>query len=365
MIVWLTPARVGHGATVLLVVRLAATMAITLVSYVVIERPIRERRLLRGSFGWTAAPAAVAVTVVLAVTALGGSSVATASPVPVASASGPSTSIAAVASIDPPSTTAPDGAGPTTSIGRLGAPLADPTSTTAAPVDPLAGRHLLVVGDSGAYFLGQGLVTAGAERHAAVDNRGTIGCGVARASGKARLPDGSFLPDPAGCAAWPERFRTAVVTTRPDVALLVLAWPGYGDRLVGGAWVHPCQASFDAWYQGEVRLAIESLRQPGTQVVVALAAYYTGPNPQPDAHARVDCLDATYRAAAAAEPGTTTVDLNAFACPAGTCRKTIDGVELRKDGLHFRDAGATLAGRWVLDALATTSGSGGGPPAHD
>jgi len=81
----------------------------------------------------------------------------------------------------------------------------------------------------------------------------------------------------------------------------------------------------------------------------------------PAAYGRdVDCLNRLLRSAVAANPRARLLDLDAYICPHGTCRTTLDGVALRGDGRHFQgpareprrrvDAAASArAGRWRHD----------------
>ena len=45
------------------------------------------------------------------------------------------------------------------------------------------------------------------------------------------------------------------------------------------------------------------------------------------------------------------MDLERWVCPNGRCRRKIDGVLLRPDGVHFSGRGAALAARWVHDRM--------------
>ena len=64
----------------------------------------------------------------------------------------------------------------------------------------------------------------------------------------------------------------------------------------------------------------------------------------------------------AEQTGALLLDLDAYLCPHRRCRREMNGVRLRSDGLHFRGPGARLISTWLLDqieALKTPqSGSG-------
>ncbi len=324
VIVWMTPARTHLDGWALDVARVVVALAAAIASYVLVERPIRTGATIR-----RLTPVAVPLAIgACAVAVLAATTGAVLSPSPAAGAASAST-----------------------------AP-APPPGPEGSPTGP-HGPRVLVVGDSGAYYLGQGMAAvagAGPGVGVVVDPFGTVGCGIARASGGARADDGTFLPDPPGCDQWPARWAAEVARFRPDVAVVVLAWPGSGDREVAGRWRHPCDPIFDSWYTGQAVAAIAAL-QPGVPTVyLATAPYYTGPNVISNGRGRVDCLNADYRAAVAAVPGTHLLDLAGRICPGGSCRGTEDGVTLRPDGLHVEGRGAEVVGRWALDELTPPSG---------
>jgi lysophospholipase L1-like esterase len=213
--------------------------------------------------------------------------------------------------------------------------------------------RLLVVGDSGAVFLGDGLARVGATKGVEVRNAGTISCGIITDGGRLRLDGGGELDDPSWCAGWPDRWRAELDAFHPDVVLLVIGWPGLGDRRVDGAWRHPCDRVFDARYRDVSRVALDVLGRVGRRVVVADSPYLTLPVVQRDAAKRVDCLNRTYRAAARSA-GASVLPIGEWLCSSSRhCTIESDGVTMRPDGIHFRDAGADIAARWVLGWLAS------------
>lgn len=305
-------ARTSLSGWPLLVAKLAITLAISEASFHLLELPIR-RGTLRGWRVRIAAPVAAATAVVA--TLLG-----TAAPVPASAA---------------PAPTAPAPARP--------APARAPTTVS----------RLLVVGDSGAAFLGDGLARIGATRRVEVRNAGTISCGIITDGGRLRLDGGGELDDPSWCAGWPDRWRAELDAFKPDVVLLVIGWPGLGDRRVDGEWRHPCDPVFDTRYRDVTRVALSVLAGASRRVVIADSPYLTLPVVQSDAAKRVDCLNRTYRAAARLTRASV-LPIGEWLCSsARRCTITSDGVTLRPDGIHFRDAGADIAARWVLEQLAS------------
>lgn len=312
----LTPEETGAHGWPLLVLRLAVTLGIAELSYWLLELPIR-RGSLRGWRVRLAAPAA-AGTAVVAVLA--------------------GTVATAPASVEP-------------------APVPPAPTPVAAPAEPGVER-VLVVGDSGAAFLGDGLVRAAPDHDVEVRNAGTIACGLlASEGGRLRLDDGRIVDDPEWCLDWPERWRAELDAFEPDTALLVIGWPGLGDREIDGEWRHPCDPVFDAHHAARVRAALDVLGSSGARVVIAASPYLTLPVAQSDHVERVDCLNATYRAEASAA-GADVLELGEWLCAGerARCRLEEDGVTLRPDGVHFRDEGAVIAAEWTLRQLLRDPG---------
>jgi peptidoglycan/LPS O-acetylase OafA/YrhL len=333
IIVWLDPARTGLDGLALFALRAILTVAITLASYVLVEQPVRRSNLGAGRtalFGLLALGALIAFTLVAlpARSPLEQPAAGTRSTVP----------------IPPPEPETP----PRTSVVPGSTPGTAPDLATApAAAGP---TRLMVVGDSGAYFLGDELAAAGADG-VIVLPRGVVGCGIANVGGGSWTVDGAFLPDPEGCEGWPTAWAADIDAFDPDQVLIVLSWPGLGDREIDGVRRHPCEPEFDEFYRERVALAVEVAGAGGAEVVVATAPYYVGPGNDATAVERVDCLNDVMTTTTTAAGGTT-LDLAAWACPGGECITAVDGVTLRPDGLHFQGPGGQLAARWVLEQLA-------------
>ena len=135
----------------------------------------------------------------------------------------------------------------------------------------------------------------------------------------------------------------------------MLSWPGLGDRKIQGKWRHPCSPEFDAYYRGEVNQALRGAGQHrGTGLHCHRALLFTANGAPAEAAERVDCLNRTYREAAALT-GAQILDVEGWVCPDGQCRRDDHGVVLREDGLHFSGGGAVIAADWALDRLAAST----------
>ena len=228
------------------------------------------------------------------------------------------------------------------------------------PDDPSRSR-LLVVGDSGAWALQYAL--ADVARTAPIDwvDRGTPACGVANGDGRSRQPDGRIIADPPGCEDWPRRWSWYVDHARPDVALLFSVAPAGAARMVEGRWRKDCDPAFDRWYQRATEEAIHVLGRGGAKVAVTTVAPMDSGADTDGRYPEVDCRNETIRRAARAT-GAQVVDLARWVCDDdGRCRDTVrtlagKEVELRPDGLHYSGPGGVVTARWVLRELGLPDG---------
>ena len=304
--------RTGLDGWALTTLRVGLSVAATLVSYHLLEQPIRRQRLTFGRPILVASSAAALTAALVAVLVI------------VPNSDDDPGSVAAVMNED---------AGPV-----LGA---------SAPSPSTSPTRVLVVGDSGAEALGVELQRRASD-DVVVESLGEAGCGLARRGDGVVAADGTFFPDPASCHEWPDRWSDAVDRVRPDVSVLLLAWAGVGDRDLGdGTPRGPCDPAFDDAYLEEVALAIEVLSSGGGAVAVATAPPHGFDRSADD---RTDCLNRIYRQAADAERSAQIADLAAWTCETGDCAGA--GDERRPDGIHFEGSGATAAADWLLSEAA-------------
>jgi peptidoglycan/LPS O-acetylase OafA/YrhL len=317
VITTVTAGRVGFGGLELTALRIVVSLGLALLSFYLIEKPIRHGALT----GWPArlsAPVGFAAVALLAVWATAGG---------------------VVPLSDQPT-------------GREALRVADDP----VPAVKKASTRLLLVGDSGAYVIGEALGEVGAANDVEVVGRGTPACGVARSDGLGRYPTGEIVKDPPGCRDWPKRWAKNLREVEPDAVLLLMVAPGGVDRKVDGRWQTDCDPGYDRWYQKELETAIKVLGKQGARVSLATVAYYDS-TIDPDASYRhTACKNQSIRAAAQAG-GASVLDLNAWACKdAGDCKRHVtlaDGseVELRPDGMHYSGPGAIAPSEWIIKQL--------------
>ncbi len=340
VIVALTQARTGLSGASLLSLRLAVTLVVSLLSFHLIERPIREQRwhvpkpavFLPAAF---AALAALAIAVPLT-TAGGSTATALASvrlPVPIVTTT--TTTTAAVAAV-------------TSSTSSTAPPPTIPAVSHPGPV------RVMIVGDSVAASLGTGMAPVQYRAGIVLSNQGYIGCGIARGGAT------SFkaYTQPAACLTWPQRWKGLVDSFRPDVTLVLLGRWEVLDRVHDGQWMHIGEPPFDAYLKSELELGVNVLTSDGGRVAFLTApcnnhelADLASPGRlPPDDAQRVARWNQMQASVAAEHPGATTmVPLADLVCPNGQYVASIAGVPLRiSDGVHFQP----LAGRlFVQDEL--------------
>jgi len=303
--------RTGIDGWPLVMVRVTVTLVVAAASYVLVEQPMRRGRV-RTTTLRILLPAGVAlVTLSLVVSTLG------AEPVVVAADARPQT----------------------VAEGRREAATA-----------PLGAQRLLVVGNSVALFLGQGFDELRPDPPIAVFNAAPPGCTFPTGASRTRRRDGTVSPDPpVGCTG---RWKRDVAEFRPTVVVLALADPGDADLEYGGEWVHACTAAYDEWYRRSLNQAVDVLGAGGATVAIVTPAYSDVVISEVRFE-RTDCVNAINRSVAAQRSDAIVVDVARYVCPTtpSECRTDIDGVELRHDGLHYRDEGARLIAAWILDQI--------------
>lgn len=329
LFLWIDGQRTALEGYPLLGVRCAVTLVVASLSYVLVEQPIRRRRLLLGWKAWVAAPAGAGATALAVVFA-------------------------------------------TVTPNVAAAPLARPVRTAGArPV------RVLLIGDSTALTLGVALAGDAPTYGVTQSVKAILGCGVtdgrlvaptgkvspvARPCDTAPAPPGTPLvrttPTPYGVPAitpdgerWTAWYRHWVGVLHPDVVVLLAGRWEVVTRTYRGHWTNILHPAFAAYVRRQLQRAVHLADAGGAHVVLMTAPCYDNgeqPDGQPwptDAPARVDTYNRLVRAVAAADaPRVSVFDLGQLVCPGGHFRRTLDGVTVRMaDGIHFTpDAGPVL-----------------------
>lgn len=307
VIVYLTSDRAHVDGLALAGLQVAVTLIVAVVSFRLIEQPIR-RGALRGR--------TAGVVTVLAVAGVAGAAVVV--------TRGPAVEDAGSAEI------APTEARPYSIFPE------------AADLPPVATR-LLLVGDSGPVFLGPELVEqAGRGDEVVVAMASQLSCSPAAIGGATRFPDGRVVEHPICADDRREAWARSVARFDPDVVVYYLANAGgLGDGLVDGEWVTDCDPAFDEVLERDLVDDAEVLAGSGARVVFATSPYVA--IFEESSVEEVDCRNATYRRVADRVPGSTTIDLNAF-----VQEQEDDGVAMLRDSVHLNHDGATRVARWMV-----------------
>jgi hypothetical protein len=255
----------------------------------------------------------------------------------------------------PPTTVAPGGAAPVSSLVSPAVPPGDaPRARAGAPARVLpAVPRTAIFGDSTMLATGMGLGDVLTDTGLAqpVGGHTQLGCGVGR--GGERKSAGGTEEVPARCAAWPDEWAHAIEQLHPDVAIVQEGpWDAAERKLPGDdTWRAPGDPVYDAYLTGELDRAVTTLSAQGARVVW-LTSPPVGENvrssgqpelDQVDHPERIERVNQLVREVAAAHPGTVTVvDLAAW------LQSTNEDDRLRPDGVHLGDAESReVAQRWL------------------
>ncbi|MFO7591954.1 MAG: SGNH hydrolase domain-containing protein [Acidimicrobiia bacterium] len=253
-----------------------------------------------------------------------------------------------------------------------GAP-AKVTTTTAV------GRpaRVLVVGDSLAFLVALSLAEISVEHGMEVRTAALMGCGLLRGP---QIRYGVSTVTESRCDRWPERFQRALDEFQPDRVVVINGfWDAY-DVIVDGSLVEFGTPAWDEYARAEFGAAMDLLSSGPLVLWLGSPYFQNQASESPEARyfrthgeyrsaydeARVDHLDDLFRGLAVERSGTGRVafiDIRGLVCPSGTFEPTVEGVQIRDDGVHFTPDGAVKVARWVTALVAgSMAGPLGTPP---
>ena len=338
--IWLDHARTGLYGYQLFALRVLVTFAVSVVSFHLIERPIRMGTFVSQWRAWLVVPAGVGAVLVAVLAATTGTT--------------------AVASTAPPGATGTTGSSTATTT-------AVPSATAAQPV------RVLLFGDSVALTLGLGLgLPQEQQRYGYVlSDKGILSCGVVFGPEVELLgaqdqtpPACSGTPyspgEPEAQQPWPNQWLSAISKVKPNVAVLLAGRWEVVDREYQGSWTNILHPAFAAYVKSQLEQASKLVTAQGVHMVF-LTAPCTDEGEQPDGApwpeddpSRLAVYNKLVREVAAAHPTTdSVVDLFGAACPGGKYAGTIDGVVVRNpgDGVHFTVAGGQYLAPKIMPAV--------------
>jgi peptidoglycan/LPS O-acetylase OafA/YrhL len=335
---YVTSDATGLSRWPLLTVRLLGTLLVAVLSYHLIEQPIRRGVLVRRlphrlPIAVTAGACAVVLVAIEIATAPPPAAPAEAAPVIV-----------------------------TTAVPKPSAPVERPHRATSG-----TGREprITFFGDSVSWTIGTYLPP-----HPGMwtSVRAIEGCGIAT------LPQILQLGTPhtnyPGCTNWYNRWRSGVDKDNPDVAVIELNRWELMDRKLNGSYQHVGEPGYDAYLLGQLDKAVSVAGSRGAAVVLLTAAY-THRAEKPDGSlypedqpARVDAWNKLLYQEAAKQPGKVTVlNLTPVVCPDGKFTWSIGKLRIRSDGLHYTTAGVQkIIAPWLLPKLAAIATGTYRPP---
>ena len=237
--VYLTPARTGLDDGPLLVVRLAATFGLAVLSYRLVEQPIRHRTMSRPrTLAVTVFLSGTAIAVLVGVAVIAGS---TASPV----------------------------SGLEHAAGRASAPT--PVTRPNQVVVP----RVLITGDSVALTLGYWLDPRQDARGVQIRTEATLGCGL---TGGTVHSDGNDVPTSDECAGWPLRWRKTVDEFQPSVAVVLVGAWDVVDHRINGDILQVGTPAWSAYTTHQLDTATDVLGARGARVVLLTAPCFAPPD---------------------------------------------------------------------------------------
>ena len=321
--------RTGWSGLSLFGVRCAVTLAVSTVSWWLIERPIRRWQPVQVPLlplaGATAATAAAVTMLVVPVSPRPGGW-------PLNSSLPPGVSSVAVVSPSPPKGLRP--------------------ARAVAQRDPRRPFTVSVFGDSIGWTLMHYLPsTPGFDF---IDHT-VIGCSLVRGGPYRYL--GQTLDQKSECESWPTRWRSEIAADRPDAILLIVGRWETVDRVNEGSWTHIGDPAFDAYLTGELGRAVDILSASGAALTVANLPYSRRgerpdgsvyPEDQPE---RVKEWNTLLSRTIGQRAGVGILDLNKKLCPDGVYTAKVDGIQVRSDGVHLTAEGVKWLTPWLEESL--------------
>ncbi len=327
----MTERRTGVGGWGLFAIWVTVTLVIAELSFHLLEQPIRNRtapvRVV--ATGMASAMAMVAVLVLIVV------------PVPDSVFSGSTDVPATFATTAPPTPqpTPPPTSAPSSSEGSSTTSVVATSTTVPAPAEPV---QMLLLGDSTAMALGEGMQVWATARPAEVQlaSLAAPGCGVVR--GSVMFGDGGGVFRSRCDEVLDRDLPQLLATTVPDVVAVMVTVPDTVERLWSDAEgpLHPTDARYAARMLADYRALSDELLAAGVAHIAWIAPPFPAANWLGSTTGEVNVADwavyeDTLRAVAAEHPDVSTVVRVDEWFAAHDTDNTI-----RTDGLHMSPAGA-------------------------
>jgi len=343
LFLWLTAATTGVSGAALLGLRLGVTLIVSMISFVLIEQPVRRRKLPNWLVAGLA-PAAMggACAALFAAAAVAAPPLASA-PLPKPSPGLAGTQACSVLLTD------------TTQYG-----LSPPSPAVAAVQQPkwLAARQLswgshsrvifhtcppkkvLLIGDSLAFSLGLGQMIEEQPYGVEVANAAILGCSFTTA-GEINV-SGRWESLPAGCSSALSQWQRDERAFKPQAVIVALGYRDEFDWRSHGKVMHLGQAAFDAAIEKQIQRYVQVLGAGHTPILF-LSVPFAQPRPQPNGSpsppasgARHALINSLLRSAASRNPSQGRVlNIDQVVSPGNRYQREVNGKLCRFDGVHF------------------------------
>ncbi len=319
-------ARTGLDGIGLLALRFAVTFGFALLSWYLVEVPVRQLSF-GGRRSWALVPVgALAVTAVLVVGAVGGGT-----------RQNLLLNTREIRSAMPAAGASRDGRPPPT---------------------------ILFVGDSLSLTVAGGFLAPAPHYGVVIQGRPMPGCGLA--TDGPYIEHGGITTPISPCSSWPVLWSSYLDQFHPRVVVLTEGWWETMTQLYEGRWQTLLDPDLAADETAQYERAVTVLHSQGAQVALTTAPYFDSgeqPDGQPwpeDAPVLVDRLNAIIQQVAARNPGfVTVIPLNRMLDPHGRFTWTIDRKVVRMvDGIHTTFAAGDLLAPTVLPELASLARQG-------
>jgi peptidoglycan/LPS O-acetylase OafA/YrhL len=347
LFLWLDEASTGRRGAALLALRLGVTLAVSVLSYVVIEQPIRQRRrpawVVRGLAPVGAGAAVVSLLMASAAASL---------PVGVPAAAKLPQAPARLQGSDGPCPVtladsaqlgmAPVGVDKVAKFeyGALGKSSLVWSGSTTKTFQTCPPKRVLVIGDSLAFTLGLPMMDDEQRYGVQISNAALLGCAFST-RGQLNV-NGTWEDPPAGCGTALTQWARDVKRVHAQEVVVELGYRDEFDWRWNGKAVHLGMPAFDAYVERQIDRYVQVLGRGGVKVLF-LSVPYTHPpdradgTPAPAASAaRHAQINAMLAAEAKRHPDTVQVlDVDRTVSPDDRYDARVKGQLCRFDGVHF------------------------------
>ncbi len=347
LFLWLDESSTGQRGPALLILRLAVTLAVSLVSYTIVEQPIRQRRrpawVVRGLTPVGAGAAVVSLLMASAASSLPVGVPAAATlphgPARLAGTDGP----CQVSLTDSPQIgMVPVGADKVARFewSALGDSTLKWRGTATKSFRVCPPKRVLVVGDSLAFTLGTPMMDDEERYGVQMSTGAQLGCAFST-RGQLNV-NGTWEDPPAGCTTALSQWADDAQRVQAQEVVVELGYRDEFDWRWDGRTVHLGMPAFDAYLQRQMDRYVQVLGRDGVKVLFLTVPYTHPPDradgtPAPAASsARHAQINAMLHAEAREHPGTVQVlDVDKTVSPDNRYDVRVKGQICRFDGIHF------------------------------